>query len=96
MTHANVLMTLSWAENMRLSPHDPSGSWFCAIHSKQLGNLGRRRRPFPSSSATNATHAVSYAETLISPSPIDLSIDLTIAICRCTFCPYKNQTTYTY
>nr|GLL42654.1 hypothetical protein Itr_chr12CG24220 [Ipomoea trifida]GMD68986.1 hypothetical protein Iba_chr12dCG14550 [Ipomoea batatas] len=61
---------------MNRSPHEPSGSWLLAIQSRAVGNCGDSP---PLMSLTSATHAVSYADTLMSPSSIDRSIDRTVS-----------------
>lgn len=68
MMQARVLIIRSWTRKKVSSPHDPSGSWFRAIQSMHEGNCGVSS---PFKLFTSATHAVSYAEMLISPSPID-------------------------
>ncbi|KAL3827945.1 hypothetical protein ACJIZ3_016747 [Penstemon smallii] len=42
-----------------------------------VGNCGAA--VVPPISSTSATHAVSYGDTLISPSPIDFNIDLIVS-----------------
>lgn len=72
-THASVLIRRSYAENRAASPHEPSGSWLFRIHRTAAGNCGPSP---PSSLGTRPTQAVSYADTLMSPSLIDVSIAL--------------------
>ena len=72
-TLARVFMIRSYAEKKAESPQEPSDSWLLRIHCTVDGNWG----PLPPSSLeTKATQAVSYADMLISPSFIDLSIAL--------------------
>ena len=73
MTQARVFISRSWAIKRSPSPQDPSTSWLSSIHLRLSGNWGP---PPPLMLGIRATHAVSYADMLISPSLIDRSIPL--------------------
>jgi len=85
-TQAKVLRIRSWAMNNWASPQEPSCSWLFAIHSRQEGNWGEFVSP--TFFFTRPTHAVSYADTVISPSSFESNINFTIFIFFCI--SYKN------